>query len=228
MLRALAARPQQPPAGRVGAFAQHRVRVACAARPVLSAGRPLEQAFFRAARRRGAARVVARAAALTEQELAKRALRLDAFDDRAVEQARRPPLLLPRSSGGVTHAPLARRRWRSCVPPWARTRTSATPTRPSGCCATASWTSRRQQPRCAAPATCGPPFLTAVPQVRAYAAWRATGFSGLTANDVAREAATGKARLLAQRDMVRLHASWSLPPRAQRCVPRSWVAPWCW
>ncbi len=43
-------------------------------------------------------------------------------------------------------------------------------------------------------------------QVRSYLEWRAGGFAKLTAADVATEAATGKARLLAQRDLVRVRA----------------------
>ena len=41
-------------------------------------------------------------------------------------------------------------------------------------------------------------------QVRSYLGWRAGGFANLAAADVATEAATGKARLLAERDLVRL------------------------
>ena len=44
-------------------------------------------------------------------------------------------------------------------------------------------------------------------QVRSYVEWRAGGFAKLTAADVANEAATGKAKLLAERDLVRLRVS---------------------
>ena len=44
-------------------------------------------------------------------------------------------------------------------------------------------------------------------QVSSYLEWRAGGFAKLAAADVATEAATGKARLLAERDLVRQH--WS-------------------
>lgn len=43
-------------------------------------------------------------------------------------------------------------------------------------------------------------------QVRSYLQWRSGGFVGLTAADVAKEAATGKAQLLTTRDLVRAGA----------------------
>jgi hypothetical protein len=41
-----------------------------------------------------------------------------------------------------------------------------------------------------------------VEKIRSYQAWRSRGFACLTAADVAAEAATGKARLLAERDVL--------------------------
>ena len=40
--------------------------------------------------------------------------------------------------------------------------------------------------------------------MQSYLQWRASGFDGITADSVAQEAATGKAKLLAQRDLVRM------------------------
>jgi len=54
-------------------------------------------------------------------------------------------------------------------------------------------------------------------QVRAYLQWRAD-FTGLTAEAVAREAATGKARLLRERDVVRV---CRLPASPAHCAERS-------
>ena len=50
-------------------------------------------------------------------------------------------------------------------------------------------------------------------KVRSYAQWRQEGFTGLTASDVAREASTGKAVLLPDRDVVRVFCS----PHGERC-----------
>jgi hypothetical protein len=67
-------------------------------------------------------------------------------------------------------------------------------------------------------------------QIRAYLQWRAGGFSGLTAADVAREAATGKAQLLLQRDLVRAvcapACSLLRAPRVQAPIARL-LSPWC-
>jgi len=49
--------------------------------------------------------------------------------------------------------------------------------------------------------------------VDAYLLWRAGGFDNVTRDSVAHEAATGKARLLAQRDMVRAeHSNMGIEP----------------
>ena len=64
-------------------------------------------------------------------------------------------------------------------------------------------------------------------KVRAYAQWRQAGFTGLTDADVAREAGTGKAVLLPDRDLVRWHAR-SVTPRWLTLHVRSWADLWCW
>lgn len=53
-------------------------------------------------------------------------------------------------------------------------------------------------------------------KVLAYAQWRQAGFTGLTEADVAREAATGKAVLLADRDVVCVSARRASAPRLPR------------
>jgi len=61
-------------------------------------------------------------------------------------------------------------------------------------------------------------------QVRSYLEWRADGFAGIEAADVSREAATGKAVLLPERDLVRsatcagAAAGLTTPPQLGRPV----------
>ena len=96
------------------------------------------------------------AAALTEQDLTKRALRLDSFEAQAVSEVRQ----CARRWLAWSLTDNSSRRLRGCAPRSEPMPTRATRLRSSGFCVTASWTSRRRRRRCDAPNYCSQVSLT--------------------------------------------------------------------